>query len=146
MPSVELSHTAESDATPTEAWLRLQQAETWEAIPGVDRVFDARHDESGHLLDYAFEATAGGTRYQGTATVSDAHNPTLMHLDVEASEVSGWIRTELSPSADRLSITVTLRLEAKGFLATLFFGVLQSTVSKGLPQSVEEFAARLSEA
>ncbi|MFQ5967291.1 MAG: hypothetical protein ACE5MI_06725 [Acidimicrobiia bacterium] len=146
MPSLQLSHPAEAATTLEEAWRRLQKAATWEAIPGVDRVFEAHHDPEGNLLGFGFEATAGGTRYQGTAMVRAAHNPNLMKLDVDASEVKGWIRTELSEiTNNRIAIVVTLMLEATGFLSTLFFNVLQSTVQKGLPQSVEEFAARLSE-
>ncbi len=127
------------------AWLLLQDAATWESIAGVDRVFDVRRAPDDTLAGYGFEATAAGTRYRGTAVVAESRRPTTMRLDIDAAEVGGWIRTDLRVDGGGVAITVTVRLEARGLLAGMFFPVLRSVVAKGLPTSVEDFAERIAE-
>ena len=146
MPSATFSHSAALVVPLDRAWRRLQAGDTWEAIAGVDRVFDTKHRPDGTLESYRFSATAGGVRYQGSATVRVSESQRQMIVDIETSEVTGWISTVLTGgNPDSGTITVTVSLEARGLLSAVFFPVLVRVVEEGLPASVKDFVARLAD-
>jgi hypothetical protein len=146
VPSAEFSHATKTESSLDHAWRQLQKPETWEAIPGVDTVFDARHSPDGALMGYRFVATAGGNLYEGVAEVREADAPTKMLLSIDSGEIAGSIRTELAALGDaQIQITVAVRLASKGFLSGIFFPILSRVVENGLPDSVEDFAGRLAE-
>ena len=146
MPSATFSHTARLAVPLDRAWRRLQAGDTWEAIAGIDRVFDTKHRPDGTLESYRFSATAGGVHYQGSATVRAVESPHQMVLDIESSEVTGWISTVLTGgNPDSGIITVTVSLETRGILSAVLFPVLVRVVEDGLPSSVEDFVSRLAD-
>lgn len=67
-----------------------------------------------------------------------------MAWSVDTTEVSGTTSVEISPNNAGTLIAVTLEVESKGLLSTMFFPVIASTVGRGLPRSVDDFADRLS--
>jgi hypothetical protein len=64
-----------------------------------------------------------------------------MRLDLDATEVVGTLTTRLSENGDEATqIEVTLEIESRGTLSTLFFPVVSDVVGRGLPSQVERFA------
>lgn len=126
-------------------WSALDRAETWEGIGGVDRVFDPEIDTHGRLRGFSFETVAAGRRYAGTATPYERVEAARMSWKVSNSEVHGTIVVALTPLGDGTSITVTLRVESAGLLASMFFPVIAAAIGNGLPESVESFAAGFDE-
>lgn len=142
MPSQTFEHTVSIDAARATAWSHLQEAETWEALAGIERVHNVRHDADGQLISYEFDVIAGGKRYPGVATVTERHNPERMVLHIESSEIDGSITASLADDHP-LELTVGLQLESKGLLSTMFFPVVAASVGNGFPRQVDEFAARV---
>ena len=141
VPSENFEHTVSIDADRATAWAHLQEATTWEALAGIDRVHNVVHDADGQLVSYEFDAIAGGKRYPGVATVTDRENPERMVLNIESSEIDGSITATLAEDHP-LQLTVTLQLRSKGLLSTMFFPVVAASVGNGFPKQVDEFAAR----
>lgn len=144
MPKDTFTHSAETTAPVDRVWAALDEPTTWEAIGGVDRVLDPVIDSSGHLRGFAFEVLAGGRRYHGRAKPLHREHERLMAWSVDTTEVSGTTSVEISPNNAGTLIAVTLEVESKGLLSTMFFPVIASTVGRGLPRSVDDFADRLS--
>ncbi len=101
-------------------------------------------DAHGHLRGFSFEVTAAGNRYEGTATPLAREHKRLMAWHVDMTEIMGTTSVAVAPSAGETEITVTLEVESKGLLSSMFFPVIASTIGNGLPGSVNEFAARFS--
>ena len=121
-----------------EAWDRLQRAETWAAIGGMDEVTDVQHETDGSLAGFAFSATVAGTRYPGTAAKRQSEAPRHMSMDLDTSELRGTIDVRLDADA---GITVVLEVRPKGFLSKMMFPIIAGAISSGLPENVERFAA-----
>jgi carbon monoxide dehydrogenase subunit G len=144
VPRDTFTHSSETTAPIGRVWAALDEPSTWEAIGGIDRVLDPVIDSNGHLRGFAFEVVAGGRRYHGRAKPLHRELERLMAWSVDTSEVSGTTSVEISPNNAGTLIAVTLEVESKGLLSTMFFPVISSTIGTGLPRSVDDFAERLS--
>jgi carbon monoxide dehydrogenase subunit G len=142
MASGTFAHTVTVDIEPDDVWGALQRAETWAGIGPIDEVWDAEHAADGSLRSYRWRADAAGRRWEGTAVTSDADPPDTMSMALETAEMRGTITVAVEGRGPA-AVTVTLEAEATGMLAALFWGVISAAISRGLPQQVEEFAARL---
>ena len=126
-----------------EVWSALDRPQTWEAIGGVDRVFDPEIDAEGRLQGFSFETVAGGKRYVGVATPHRRVAGEMMAWQIANSEVRGVTSVALSGDEHQTVITVTLEVRSAGFLSSMFFPVIAKAIGSGLPRSVDEFAAAL---
>lgn len=144
MPSQSFTHTSHADAAVATVWESLNLPATWEAIGGVDRVYDPIVDDNGDLRGFSFESVVGGLRYVGTARPRERKEGSLMSWDIVNRELRGVTRVELSPVDQGTSITVTIEMESVGIVSRMFFGVIATAVGSGLPKAVEGFASGLS--
>ncbi len=143
MPAASFTHAADTSSPPEQVWQRLQRAETWANIGPVDEVWDPVHDGDA-LRGYRWSATVGPTKYRGTARVVESAPPERMRLELDAREMAGELVADIIPNGDAATrITVTLRVESRGMLSTLFFPVVSEAVGNGLPAQVDRFAASL---
>lgn len=142
MPKDEFSHTATAHASPKEVFEVLDEPTTWEQIGGVDSITDAVIDSEGRLQGFGFEVRAGGKVYVGLATPHQRIEDRLMAWNVDTSEVKGVTNVALRPVGESTEVTVTLEVESKGLLASMFFPVIAAAIGSGLPKSVEEFTTR----
>ena len=140
MPSESFTHIAIARAPVERVWETLDEPSTWEEIGGVDRVLDPVIDPEGRLRGFSFEVKAAGKKYLGFAKPHERTEGELMSWNVDTTEVRGITRVALEPAANGTEITVTLEVESKGLLASMFFPVIASAIGNGLPRSVEEFA------
>lgn len=143
MPSDSFTHTAVAAAPLDAVWKSLDRPATWEAIGGVDRVFDPLIDGQGHLQGFSFDTVAAGKRYVGKATPHERIESRRMAWRVENSEIRGVTTVDLAPTEAGTAITVTLDVEAAGLLSGMFFPLIAGAIGSGLPNAVEEFAAGL---
>lgn len=120
----------------------LEEPATWEQVGGVDRVFDPVIDQDGRLQGFSFEVRAAGKNYIGSATPHDRRDNELMSWRVDTTEVMGVTSVALESVDGGTEIEVTLEVESKGLLSTMFFPVIAATIGSGLPRSVDEFASR----
>lgn len=141
MPSQTFTHTSTTGASLAKVWAALDIPGTWEAIGGVDRVFDPKVDGEGHLQGFSFDTVAGGKRYIGTATPHERIEGRLMAWYVQTSEVSGVITVSLNTKDGSTAVTVTLQVESVGVLSSMFFPLVASAIGGGLPRAVEGFVA-----
>lgn len=143
MPTARFTHSADAARPPDVVWARLQAAETWANIGPVDEVWDPVH-ENGELRSYRWSATVGPTKYKGTARVVETNPPVRMRLELDAREMAGELEAVVVANGDGATrITVTLAVESRGMLSTLFFPVVSEAVGNGLPAQVDGFAASL---
>lgn len=143
VPSQTFSHQARTDATPEEVWRALDRAETWEAIGGVDRVFDPEVDDRGRLMGFSFETVTAGKRYLGVATPHERIEGELMAWNIQNSEVTGTTSVQIESSGEETMVSVTLVVKSAGLLSSMFFPVIAMAIGRGLPEAVDEFAERL---
>ncbi len=141
MPRASFTHQVIVPRSVDEIWARLQVAETWSNIGPVEDVWDAEHTDEGHLERYRWSTTVGPRSYQGRAKVIGSEPGHLMRLDLDATEVVGTLTTRLSENGAGTDLEVTLEVESRGTLSTLFFPVVSEAVGRGLPMQVERFAA-----
>ena len=124
----------------------LQEPETWGAIGGVQRVFDARHHPNGTLRSYRFLAEAGRKPYEGSASTVEADEPSLMVVTVDAAEIEGTITTELTPSNPHgTEMTVSLKVRARGILAVMFLPLVSKAIGSGFARQIDDIAQRIEE-
>lgn len=143
MPTQTFTQTASTFASPKEVWIALQKPQTWEAIPGVDRVFDPVIDSVGALRGFSFESVAAGKTYLGQATPADRVEGESMTWNIKTSEVNGVLSVEIAPSETGSDLTVTLSVESLGILSSMFFPVIAGSIGSGFPEAVKGFAASL---
>ncbi len=138
------THTVVVASTLERAWAVLQEPETWGEIAGVQEVYDATHHPDGTLHGYRFVAEAGRRLYEGRAETVEADAPSLMVVVVDTPEVEGTITTELRDSNPHgIEMTVSLKLRARGILASVFFPVVVRAVGSGFAGQVEAIALRM---
>ncbi len=141
MPTQTFEHEATSASSPAVVWKALQEAATWEAIPGVDAVSDEQHDSGGRLVGFKFDSLVAGATMRGVATVTEAVEGKSMTLEIENAEIGATIHVELS-SVDRgTSLSVSLQARGVGLVSSLLFPVVVAGISTGFPEAVESFAA-----
>lgn len=143
MPSQTFTHEATTSAPVDEVWAALDRPETWEAVGGVDRVYDPVVDADGRLQGFSFDTRAGGKAYSGTATPHERIEGRKMAWRVENSEVRGVTSVEIKPAHDETRITVRLEVQSAGLLSSMFFPVIAGAIGNGLPKAVDDFAADL---
>jgi carbon monoxide dehydrogenase subunit G len=145
VPSQTFSHSSATTATVEVVWAALDRPETWEAIGGVDRVFDAEIDPRGRLQGFSFETVAGGKSYTGVASPRRRVEGETMAWDVKSSEIRGVTEVDLDGDGEKTTVTVTLQVESAGLLSAMFFPVIAGAIGKGLPGAVDGFVSRLAD-
>ena len=143
MPRQSFTHAATSAADPESVWQALNLPTTWEAIAGVDRVREPVVAVDGSLRGFTFDTIVAGKSYVGTARPRERVEGRTMSWDIANQEVRGVTRVDLESSGSGTLITVTVDVESAGLMSRMFFPVIAATIGKGLPASVEEFAAAL---
>lgn len=143
MPSQTFTHEATTSAPVDEVWAALDRPETWEAVGGVDRVYDPVVDADGRLQGFSFDTRAGGKAYRGTATPHERVEGRKMAWHVKNPEVYGVTSVELEPGGAGTRIAVRLEVESAGLLSSMFFPIIAGAIGNGLPRAVDEFAAEL---
>lgn len=144
MPRATFTHTAIATATADAVWERLQEAETWADIGPVEEVNSPETDGDGNLESFRWSTTVAAKRYPGTARVIAVEPERRMVLDLDTREMTGSLTTELEPNGDGTTVvTVTLEVNARGPLSSLFFPLVSQAVARGLPTQVDNFAESL---
>jgi uncharacterized protein YndB with AHSA1/START domain len=147
MAADRFTHRVKVDVPPDQAWVTLQDPETWGLITGVERVYDARHSADGTLRSYRFTVNAGGRRYEATAETHDADAPHLMAITIDAADVQGTITVELAPSnPGGTEMTASLKMRPKGLLSMVIFPIISGAVSSGFTGTIDDIAARMEQA
>lgn len=141
MPSATFSHTASLDTDVESAWAKLQSEKTWAGIGPLSYVSDPVHAQDGTLESFAWAADLGGKRYPGTARTSVADAPSRLVLEMDTSEISGSVATELMPTGTTCDVTVTITVNTKGMLSAMFFPAIKQALASGFPQQVDDLAA-----
>ena len=142
MPSATYRHVAPTPLTPAELWSLLQAPETWASIGPVQEVWDARH-ENGYLAGFKWSTAVGHTRYEGTAEAKVIDDGSKMTLHLTTVELVGALTAEVGQDGAASRLGVTLAIESRGMLASLFFPAISRAVGSGLPEQVDDFAASL---
>lgn len=145
MPSDTFVHSSAAPVPIDQVWAALDEPSTWEAIGGVDRVFDPEIDAEGRLRGFSFDTIAGGRKYVGTASPHERVEAKVMSWRIQNSEVRGITRVELKPSNPGTVITVTLEVQSAGILSGMFFPIIAGAIGNGLPRAVDAFAASFGE-
>ncbi|MEA1903286.1 MAG: hypothetical protein U9N56_07155 [Actinomycetota bacterium] len=143
MPRDSFVHAATTTASRPDVWAALQEPQTWEGIGGVDRVYNPVVDSDGQLRGFDFDTVVAGKPYVGKATPHNREEGRTMAWNIENSEIRGITQIELSDHQGGTEVTVSLEVESKGLLSTIFFGAITKTIGSGLPRTVEEFARSL---
>ena len=143
MPSQSFAHSATTGADPATVWASLDRPETWEAIPGVDRVVNPLIDGEGHLRGFDFETTVGGRSYPGKASPNARLERRLMAWNISSPQIEGVIHVALEGEAEGTRIDVRVDMASVGMLSSMFFPVIARTVEEGLPRTVEKLTATL---
>ncbi|MGD2102423.1 MAG: SRPBCC family protein [Acidimicrobiia bacterium] len=144
MPRQSFTHSSTAHVDAETVWEALNHPSTWEAIGGVDRVFDPVVDEHGDLHGFSFESVVAGLRYTGTASPREREEFHLMSWDIANREVRGITSVELAPAEATTTITVTIEVASVGMMSTMFFPAIAAALGNGLPKAVDRFAERLS--
>ena len=144
MPTQTFEHEATAAASPRVVWQALQEASTWEAIPGVDSVSDEEHDTEGRLVGFRFESLVAGSTVRGVASVTDAVEGESMTLEIENTEISASIHVALSSVDEGTSLRVSLEARGIGLVSSLLFPAVVAGINTGFPGAVEAFAASTS--
>lgn len=142
MPSANYRHDVQTSASATQAWAALQDPNTWGSLAGVEQIRNAKHDDAGDLLSYDFTALAAAKSYDGKATTVVSDAPYSMAVKISSSEMDGRISIEIIEEDGTTRGTVSLSLEAKGFLSSMFFTIIKQVVGAAFPQQAENLAGR----
>jgi carbon monoxide dehydrogenase subunit G len=134
-----------ADAVIATVWRALNDPQSWESIPGVDRILESVVDDGGQLQGFSFESVAAGKRYLGRALPAGRESEKMMAWDIETSEIRGRIIVGLQEANPGTRVDVSLRMESVGVLSSVFFPVIASAIGESSPNTVQEFARGLSE-
>jgi hypothetical protein len=146
MPEASFKHSVVLDEPMSAVWERLQHAATWAAIGPVDRVWDSSHSEGGDLVAFKWRTAVGNRPYEGTARTVLSDRPRRMQLALDSGELSGHLTASLTGAGeDRSTIEVTMDIETRGLMGTLFFSAISAAVATGLRGHLENFAARMND-
>ena len=66
-----------------------------------------------------------------------------MTLHLTTTELVGALTAEVDATDDGSGLGVTLAIEARGMLASLFFPAISRAIGSGLPRQVDAFVATL---
>lgn len=142
MPRASYSHETATPLSPAELWKRLQIPETWANIGPVEKVWDARHTDSD-LAGFRWSTTVGHSTYEGTAEANVNEPGTEMVLQLSTKELLGALTARITAHEAGSQLVVTLAVEPRGMLASLFFPAISQAVGSGLSGQVEEFVRSL---
>lgn len=142
MPRRTFSHSVQIDAPRGQVWAALQVPETWEAIPGVERVHDPVIDAEGRLEGFSFEATAAGQTYPGLASPETREEGEVISWAIDTPEIEGVIRVELDDDEGVTRCTVTIDVESRTILSSILFPAIASAIGDGLPDAAASFARK----
>lgn len=138
MPADIFTHSETTVAPPAIVWSGLQKADSWKAIGGIQQISDARYDDE-QLSGFGFVSTVAGRPYRGTANTASAIIGEEMVVDVDTSELTARLTVALKPAHPTgTTLDVTMRLHSKGFLASMMWGLIATTVGAGLGDRVRE--------
>ncbi len=137
-------HVSDLPVPPDQAWLALQNPDTWAEIGGVHDVDGVSTDGNGNLAGFRFAASVAGRRYPGHARVVSSNRPRSMIVDIETSELTGSITVELATTDLPDCVQVELVVRPRSFLAGMMFSIIAGAIGDGFPERVEHFAAGLS--
>lgn len=144
MPSQTFTGTAVADASAASVWESLNEAETWEAISGVEDIFDEARNDSGHLVGFKFRSTAAGKQYVGKATPGGRVEEKSLTWDIATSEIKGEITVDLHELESGTRVDVTMRVESVSMMASFGFPIIASVIGNGFQQTVDNFAGSMS--
>jgi hypothetical protein len=65
--------------------------------------------------------------------------------DIATSEIKGWVRVDLQPLNAGTRVEVTMHVESISMMASFGFPFIASAIANGFQQTVEHFAAGMSE-
>ncbi|MPZ51947.1 MAG: hypothetical protein GEU79_04305 [Acidimicrobiia bacterium] len=140
MPSQTFSHAVMITSPSDEIWERLQQPATWEEIPGVDAVTDAKSAPDGSLQGFRFTTEVAGRSYRGTATITESEQPVHMLNEIETSEVRGSVDLTLEESGMETFLMAKMTVSPVGILSSMAFPVIAAAISSGFAEAVEKAA------
>jgi carbon monoxide dehydrogenase subunit G len=143
MPSQTFTGAATANASIDSVWEALNQAATWEAINGVEDVFDEQRESAGRLVGFKFRSTAAGKQYVGTATPGPRVEGKTLAWNIATSEIQGTIRVDLEADGPGTRIDVDMHVASVSMLARFGFPIIASVIGKGFQETVEDFASRL---
>lgn len=143
MPTSTFHHSVTVDATREEVWDSLQEPDAWRAVGPVQELWDPAI-EDGVLTGFKWSTNLGGVVYKGTGVAVDATKPDHYSLMLDTSEMAGTITVDLSEAnPGGTDVDVTVELQSKGLLSSLFFPVVSKAIGDGLEDQIEEMADRL---
>ena len=143
MPIDTFTHQAKTGAAPSAVWEALQQADTWAAIAGVNRVEDVRFNNGSGLAGFRFLVNIAGVDYRGTVNRTSAVNERQMVMSIESSQLRGLIGVELHPEEPGTQVKVSMSMRPRGFLSQMVFPAISKAVAGGFDEAVERFVAGL---
>ena len=97
------------------------------------------------LTGFQWSTDIGGVVYDGTGTAVGHERPNRYELVLNTSEVGGSIAVDLTErdNGNGTGIDVEVELRSKGLLSSMFFPIVSRAVGDGLPDQVQDLAARL---
>jgi carbon monoxide dehydrogenase subunit G len=143
MPSATFHHTVSVDAPRDAVWDSLQQPDMWRSVGPVQELWDPTV-EDGVLTGFQWSTNVGGMVYNGTGVAIDQERPDHYSLVLDTSEMAGTITVDLTdanPGGTVLDVTV--ELQSKGLLSSLFFPVVSGAIGAGLGAQIQDMAERL---
>lgn len=144
MPSGTFSHAVSVPVPAAGMWETLQDPGTWQSIGPLDDVTDPRIGQDGTLLGFRWRARAGGRSHEGTANQTGIDDGRRIVLQLESTEMGGWIAAEVAPMGSQgAELTVTLHARTNGILAAMFWDAVSGALERGLREQVDAFAERL---
>jgi hypothetical protein len=145
VPSRSFHESAFADAVIAIVWGALNDPQSWESVPGVDRILESMVDHDGQLQGFSFESVAAGKKYLGRAIPAGREIEKMMAWDIETSEIRGRIVVGLHEADPGTRVDVSLRMESVGVLSSVFFPVIAAAIGDGFPKTVQDFARGLSQ-
>ena len=143
MPSATLHDSVSVGAPQDAVWERLQEPNIWRSIGPVQEVWDPVI-EDGLLTGFQWSTNIGGVVYNGTGTAVNLDPPHHYELILDTSEIAGTISVDLTEgNPPGTHIDVTVELQSKGLLSSMFFPIVTRAIGDGLANQVKDLAIRL---
>lgn len=98
---------------------------------GIDEISGPELSD-GQLLGFTFVSRVGGMSFPGTATTTESVPTQTMIVHVDTSELMADLRVELTELSTGTQMDVGMELTSKGFLASMMWGMVSSSVGAGL--------------
>ncbi len=131
VPTDTFTHTTVVEHPRQYVWTQLQRPETWKSMGGIDEISDSEMVD-GQLLGFRFVSRIGGMNFPGTAKTTESNPTHSMVVDVDTSEVRAELRVHLVDAPSGTQLDVGMDLTSKGFLASMMWPMVSSTVGAGL--------------